>query len=90
MNYVSHMLWFRSLQENGYIGYTTGGENLHNWIINNNLINDFQRFLKAIAGIDMELEAISLDSPSPSKLLIENTKEFLLYLKMLHLTEHGH
>lgn len=74
MNYVSHMLWFRSLQENGYIGYTTGGENLHNWIINNNLINDFQRFLKDIAGIDMELEAISLDSPSPSKLLIEKHK----------------
>lgn len=74
MNYVSHMLWFRSLQENGYIGYTTGVENLHNWIINNNLIYQFQKFLKDIAGIDMELDAISLDSPTPTRLLIEKHK----------------
>ena len=74
MNYVSHMLWFRSLQENGYIGYTTGVENLQNWIINNDLVFEFQRFLKEIAGIDMELEVISLDSPAPSRLMVEKHK----------------
>ena len=40
MNFVSHMLWFRSLQENGYIGLTTGGESLSQWIANNNLAKE--------------------------------------------------
>lgn len=71
MNYVSHMLWFRSLQNNGYIGYMTGTENLNNWIINNNLVRDFQQFLKNIAGIDMELGAVSVGGHTPSEILIE-------------------
>lgn len=74
MNFVSHMLWFRSLQQNGYIGFTTGTDNLQDWIINNNLVNEFQKFLKNIAGIDMDLKTVSIDGPNPAKLLIEKHK----------------
>lgn len=71
MHFVSHMLWFRSLQENGYIGLTTGAENLHNWIIQNNQIAEFQKFLKDIANLDMTLDAVPLDPPAQAKLLID-------------------
>lgn len=78
MHFVSHMLWFRSLQENGYIGFTTGGENIHNWILNNDLVRDFQKFLKEIADIDMELDSIFLNDPAPMKFLIEKHKRMPL------------
>jgi len=70
MNFVSHMLWFRSLQDNGYIGLTTGSEVLNNWIINNNLVKDFQAFLKEFADIDMELEVAKTNDPSAEKLIV--------------------
>lgn len=71
MDFVSHMLWFRSLQENGYIGFTTGGENLHDWIVNNNLAEEFQKFLNKIAGIELKLEAVAVNTPNPTKVLFE-------------------
>lgn len=56
MNFVSHMLWFRSLHHNGYIGFTTGIEALEPWIVNNKLNKEFQSFLKKIANIDTDID----------------------------------
>lgn len=75
MHFVSHMLWFRSLQENGYIGLTTGSENLGEWITSNNLEKEFQTFLKKLAGIQTELVARTTNSPSPTKVLVERHKK---------------
>ena len=75
MHFVSHMLWFRSLQENGYIGLTTGSENLGEWITSNNLEKEFQTFLKKLAGIQTELVARTTNSPSPTKVLFERHKK---------------
>ena len=75
MNFVSHMLWFRSLQENGYIGLTTGSEQLGAWIASNNLAKDFQFFLKKLAGIDIEIEAAKLPQPIPTDVLVEKHKK---------------
>lgn len=74
MNFVSHMLWFRSLQENGYIGLTTGTDSLSNWIIDNGLVKDFERFLHDLAGIDLDLEPFVTNSPTPVKVLLEKHK----------------
>lgn len=74
MNFVSHMLWFRSLQENGYIGLTTGAESLSQWIIEHGLVKDFQKFLHNIAGIDIELDALVSQSPTPVRVLLEKHK----------------
>lgn len=75
MNFVSHMLWFRSLQDNGYIGLKTGTENLNNWMIENNLTKEFGDFLKSIAGIDSNLEtALVHVNQMPVKLLTEKHK----------------
>lgn len=74
MNFVSNMLWFRSLQANSYIGFTTGVENLHDWIVNNNLTNEFQAFLKKVAGLDLNLETITINNPTQTKLMVERHK----------------
>ena len=74
MNFVSHMLWFRSLQENGYIGLTTGSGSLSQWISNNNLAKEFQKFLRDLAGIETNLDIIELTQPIQQKLLVEKHK----------------
>lgn len=44
--FVSGMLFFRSLKEaNQYIGYTSGGELLHNIVLKNGKLEDFNKFL---------------------------------------------
>lgn len=72
MNFVSHMLWFRSLQSNGYIGFTTGIEALEPWIVNNKLNKEFQSFLKKIANIDTEIDIAYSEMQLP--LLVEKHK----------------
>lgn len=74
MNFVSHMLWFRSLQDNQYIGLTTGAENLSTWLIENNLVKDFQRFLHDMAGIDMNIGVATAEVPARIQLLVEQHK----------------
>lgn len=46
MEYANNMLWFRSLRQNEFIGVMPNGENLNDYIINNRLLGDFQKFLK--------------------------------------------
>ena len=65
MNFVSHMLWFRSVQENGYIGLTTGVEALDPWIAKNNLNKEFQRFLKKLANLETEIDIVSQNNNNP-------------------------
>lgn len=75
MTFVSKMLWFRSLQETSYIGLTTGRVNVGDWIIENNLIDEFQQFLLDMAGIDAHFGAAIVQQPAPVKaFLIEEHK----------------
>lgn len=46
MNFVNNMLWFRNINGNEYMGVMPNGENLHDFILNNRLLGDFQSFLK--------------------------------------------
>ena len=47
MNFVSGMLYFRSLREgNEYIGFKLGGEDLDDIILRNDKLSDFNEFLK--------------------------------------------
>lgn len=71
MNFVSHMLWFRSLQDNGYIGLMSGVDSLNQWISNNDLAKEFQRFLLDLANIDLNLEILEIVQPIAQKLLVE-------------------
>ena len=46
MEFVNNMLWFRSLKYNEFMGVMPNREDLHDYIINNRLLGDFQQFLK--------------------------------------------
>ncbi len=54
MDFVNNMLWFRSLRSNEFMGIMPNGENLHDFIINNRLLKDFELFLKG-CGQDYKL-----------------------------------
>lgn len=60
MEFVEHMLYFRSLQDNVYIGVTLGAETLEDYIIRNGLVSDFQRFLKDNADVDVDLGTVRI------------------------------
>ncbi len=75
MNFVSKMLWFRSLQNNGYIGFTTGSEQLGPWIAKNNLAKEFQHFLEKLAGIKTNLIAAEINQPNSTHILMEQHKK---------------
>ena len=56
MNFVSRMLYFRSVQDgNQFIGLKNNQEFLEQFIMSNGLVEDFQRFLHDTAGLDVEL-----------------------------------
>ncbi len=55
MEFANHMLYFRSLQDNSYIGVTRGTEQLDKYLMNNNLIDEFEEFMKKEASLDIRL-----------------------------------
>lgn len=53
-DFVERMLFFRSLKDNNYIGFTNGTEKISNGILKADRLNDFEEFLKE-NGIDYRL-----------------------------------
>lgn len=49
-DFVDTMLWFRCLQDRGYIGFELGTTLLETYFIENNLLNDFADFIKVVSG----------------------------------------
>ncbi len=74
MNFVSHMLWFRSVQDNDYIGLKNGSDVISMWISNNNLAGEFQKFLHDLEGIEKSLDVVELTQPITQKVLVEKHK----------------
>ena len=52
--FVNSMLWFRSVQGNTFMGLETTPTILDEFIIKNNLVDDFRRFLKEISNQEFE------------------------------------
>ena len=72
MDFASHMLWFRSVNGNSYIGLENSSVLLDDWIINNGYVRDFNDFLKKICGIDVKLDVAKGIDNKP--ILIEKHK----------------
>lgn len=53
-NFINQMLFFRSLDVNNYLGYSTGSSNYIEDIIENGNVSDFEEFLNK-AGIECKL-----------------------------------
>ncbi len=45
VDFANEMLWFRSLRENEFMGHLANGDNISDYIIRNNLVDEFQKFL---------------------------------------------
>ena len=52
--FVNSMLWFRSVQGNTFMGLETTPTILDEFIIKNNLVDDFRRFLKEISNQEFD------------------------------------
>lgn len=51
-DFVENMLFFRSLDNREFIGFKEGGSNIEEYIIKNNLIEDFALYLKEVSDQD--------------------------------------
>lgn len=49
-NFVDNMLFFRNTEGNEFIGFKSKVESTHEYIIKNNLLQDFADFLKEVSG----------------------------------------
>ncbi len=59
MNFANNMLYFRSCQDgNMFIGHLKSGYNMDQYIIENNLVEDFQNFLNESAELDLKLDIV--------------------------------
>ncbi len=60
--FVDNMLWFRCLQDRGYIGFEVGSTKLEEYIINQGLVKDFSAFVKTVSHQDLVF-----DEPNPGE-----------------------
>lgn len=56
MSFVNGMLWFRSLERNQFIGMNKNITNLIDYLVVNDYLKDFQKFLNKVTGINYLLE----------------------------------
>ncbi len=67
-DFVENMLFFRSLDNREFIGLKEGGSNIEEYIIKNNLVDDFARYLKDVS--DQEFK-FSPSAPGENTLFCE-------------------
>ena len=70
--FVSRMLWFRSLDENRYIGYKTDNTDYYKFIFDGNNLKEFEIFLNK-SGVDEHL--VAKENPSGEKALFFDRKK---------------
>ena len=70
MDFVNHMLWFRSLRDRQYIGFSKGSETITDYICKQGYLKDFEQFLIKMAGIKCTLEEY-MDELTNSRRILE-------------------
>ena len=60
-DFVNSMLWFRNLDERGFIGLQTSATILEEYIIKNGYVEDFAKFLKDISGQQFDFSLTKAD-----------------------------
>lgn len=68
--FANKMLYFRSLQENSYIGIKTGTEFVIPWIIENNYVKEFEDFLNSVGNLNVKLDVVMANNLLPQKTLV--------------------
>lgn len=75
MQFVTNMLWFRSLKDNRYIGFENDSTSVSDWIVKNGLIEEFRKFLMDKAELNLNLSFAKLVDRN---VLIEKHKKYPL------------
>lgn len=70
IEYVSNMLWFRSLDENRFIGYKTKSDDYYEFIFDEEVLHEFELFLHQ-SGIDEKL-VVNTDIDGVKRLYFDN------------------
>lgn len=55
--FVDGMLLFWNLEDRGYAGFEQGDANIEEYVISNNLVEDFESFLKKVSGQDFKFKS---------------------------------
>ena len=73
MDFVNRMLYFKSTQEgNMFIGLERSGDNLDSYLMRNDLVKDFEKFLKENAELDITLDKIKV--PGMPDMMVQKLK----------------
>lgn len=72
MQFVMKMLWFRSINGNSFIGLEAEGVNIADWIVANNLIGEFNKFLSENANLKLNVGTAKILEAKNVNVLIEN------------------
>lgn len=75
--FVGNMLWFSSLGVNNYIGYKIGEKTITEYILNNNLVDDFSDFLNEY-GVDDKL--VCQTDPSGEQIIYVKGKKLIPFI----------
>ena len=79
MNFATKMLYFRSLNDNNFIGLESEIVNIDEWIITNNLIKEFNQFLKENANLNINVEGAKVIEKNMNILVEKHKKRPLLF-----------
>ena len=79
VDFANDMLWFRSLRSNEFIGKLANGDDISNFIIRNNLLDDFQKFLDE-CGIKEKI--IIRNTPFGHQLFIQKGKNIAPFFEI--------
>ncbi|MBR0427293.1 MAG: AAA family ATPase [Clostridia bacterium] len=74
MQFVTKMLWFRSLRDNSFIGMEIENTDIAEWIISNNLVKEFNKFLIENANLNLNVGNAELMGTKNTNILIEKHK----------------
>ena len=77
--FVSHMLWFRSLDENRYIGYKAGSKDYFDFIFQGTMLKELESFLHK-AGVKENL--VAKKDPDGIRRLYFDTRKPLPFFKV--------
>lgn len=76
MEFVRKMLYFRSTQEgNMFMGFTRATDLIDQFIIKNGLIEDFEKFLRDNAGLEMKLGKVKVPGMPETFVQVLNKKK---------------
>nr|DAQ34522.1 MAG TPA: AAA domain protein [Caudoviricetes sp.] len=77
IKFVANMLWFRSLGRNSLIGYRIGEKTITDYLLNNNLVDEFSDFLNE-CGVKDKL--ISKKDPSGEEIIYIKGKKLIPFI----------